>query len=86
MLVVYKENITQRSMDDVESHVGAPLFVIAVVLDQRIQKHRRRKSIVKPRQQQILRHSAFREADVVVRVLKRCCELVIEPESSSRQI
>ena len=59
-------------MDDVESHVRAPLLVIAVVLDERIQEHCRRESIIHACHQQILRHAAFGEANVVVRVLKGC--------------
>src|SRR5207245_7135389 len=80
MLVVYHENIAQRTVNDVEAHVRTPLLVVAVVLNKSIQKHRRRESVVHTRGQQILYHAAFDEADVVVRVLKGCRELVIDAE------
>src|SRR5439155_23481361 len=86
MLVVHDEDITERPVDDVEAHVRAPLLVVAVVLNERVQKHPRTESVVHARGQQILYYTAFDEVDVVVRVLKGCSQLVIDAESPSGKI
>src|SRR2546426_184384 len=73
-------------MNNVESHIRAPLLVVAVVLDERVQEHCGCESIIHTCRQQILRHAAFGQANAVVRVLKRCCQLVIEAEGPSPEI
>ena len=64
-------------MNDIEPHVGAPLVRILVVLNQRIQKHRRGKTVVQSSSDQFLADAAFGEADVVVGIAEECAQLVI---------
>src|SRR5262245_33670110 len=67
--VVHEEKVAQWTMDDIEADIRTPLALIAVVLDERIEKYTGRCGIIDASRDQIRLEMTVRKADVVVRVV-----------------
>src|SRR6185436_18818807 len=78
--------VTQRAVNDVEPDIGTPLPGVVVVLNEGIEKHRRRETVVHPSRQQVRLESPLWQIDVVARVSERGIQPVTGTPRGSRAV